>query len=113
MSACIFCKIVAKEIPAEIIYEDELLLAFKDIDPQAPSHFLVITKQHISDHLHLSNQEHIMVKVTKAINTIAKEQGLSKKGFRIVNNVGGNGGQEVKHIHWHVLGGRKMTWPPG
>jgi len=111
---CIFCKIVNKEIPARIVYEDELVLAFEDIAPQAPIHILIIPKKHYSTLLDLDNDEkeligHIFVIAKK----IAKQKGIDEKGFRIVVNCNRDGGQTVFHIHFHLLAGRQMHWPPG
>ena len=114
MADCIFCKIAAKEIPATVIYEDELAVAFKDLEPQAPFHALVIPKKHIESVGALTAEDkdvigHIMCDVIPAI---AKENKLDN-GFRVVANTGEDGGQTVKHLHFHVLGGRSMQWPPG
>ena len=114
MADCIFCKIAAKEIPAAVVYEDQMVLAFKDLEPQAPFHALVIPKKHIESVGALTPEDkelagHIMCEV---IPVIAKENKLAK-GFRVVANTGDEGGQTVKHLHFHVLGGRSMQWPPG
>ncbi len=111
----IFKKIIDKEIPAEIIYEDDICLAFKDVNPQAPTHILVIPKKEIRSMNDISPQEdkeilgHIMVKV----HEIARQQDIGEDGYRIVANTNKNGGQSVDHLHFHILGGRKLTWPPG
>ncbi len=110
---CLFCKIIAGEIPSEKIYEDEFLIGFRDISPQAPVHFLVIPKEHITsldevDESHKNLLGHIMLTIPK----IAKDQGL-EKGYRLVVNCKEDGGQTVDHIHYHVLGKRNMLWPPG
>jgi histidine triad (HIT) family protein len=110
----IFKKIVEKQIPAEIVYEDELCLAFKDINPQAPIHVLIIPKQEIARHSlvkpeHAALLGHLMVKAAE----IAKKLGLSESGYRLVINDGEQAGQTVFHIHLHLLGGRPMRWPPG
>lgn len=115
MSDCIFCKIAAKEIPSTVVYEDEQVLAFKDLEPQAPTHVLVIPKKHVESIAALQPEDrelagHIMCDVIPAI---AKEQGIDTNGFRTVANTGDEGGQTVKHLHFHVLGGRSMQWPPG
>ena len=114
MADCIFCKIAAKEIPATVVYEDELIVDFKDLEPQAPFHALVIPKKHIESVGALTPEDkelagHIMCEV---ITEIVKENKLAK-GFRVVANTGDEGGQTVKHLHFHVLGGRSMQWPPG
>jgi histidine triad (HIT) family protein len=111
---CIFCKIIKKEIPSKIVYEDENIIGFEDINPQAPVHILIIPKEHIpmindirDNHIKLIGD---MIFVAKKL---AKEKGISETGYRLVFNNGENAGQEVFHIHLHLLGGRKFTWPPG
>jgi len=113
MENCLFCKIAAGEIPSNKIYEDDKVLAFYDIDPQAPVHFLVIPKEHIgsADEIDGTNSA-IVAHVFEVIAKIAKELKL-EKGYRIVNNCGEDGGQTVGHLHFHVLGGRLLAWPPG
>ncbi|MDI3326579.1 histidine triad nucleotide-binding protein [Pontibacterium granulatum] len=111
---CIFCKIIAREIPANIAYEDDRLLAFHDISPQAPSHVLIIPKHHIAtlNDLNSDNADlisHMVLTATK----LADEQGLAKSGYRLIWNCNEQGGQDVFHIHLHLLGGRAMHWPPG
>ena len=113
MKDCLFCKIVAKEIPSEKVYEDELVYAFKDVSPQAPVHFLIVPKKHISsiDELEESDKElvgHIMLLVKK----LTGELGLTN-GYRVVINCKEDGGQTVEHLHFHILGGRSLNWPPG
>ena len=114
MSAdCLFCKIVAGMIPAKRVFEDELSLCFADINPQAPTHLLLIPKQHIASTAH-TEQKHAALLghlVAKAAE-IARTVGLDR-GYRIVINTGADGGQTVDHLHLHLLGGRHMTWPPG
>lgn len=115
MADCIFCKIAHKEIPSQLVYEDEQVVAFKDLEPQAPVHVLVIPKKHIASILELNAEDrdltaHIMQEV---IPELAKKLGIAEKGFRIVTNTGAEGGQSVKHLHFHLLGGRSMQWPPG
>jgi len=114
MSETIFSKIIRKEIPADIVHEDELCLAFKDINPQAPVHILVIPKKVIPRLADLEDGDldlsgHLMLTARK----IAADQGLAENGYRLVVNNGPHGGQEVEHLHLHILGGRRMTWPPG
>ena len=113
MENCLFCKIAAGQIPSNKIYEDDKVLAFYDIDPQAPVHFLVIPKEHIgsADEIDGTNIA-IVAHVFEVIAKIAKELKL-EKGYRIVNNCGEEGGQTVGHLHFHVLGGRLLAWPPG
>lgn len=109
MEDCIFCKIINKEIPSEIVYEDEKVLAFKDINPAAPIHILVIPKKHIATLLDVSEEDSKLIAyIYQIINKIAKEQGFAKDGFRVIANCGKDSGQEVMHIHFHVLAGRKL-----
>ena len=110
---CIFCKIANKEIPSEFVYEDDKVIAFKDLDPQAPVHFLVIPKEHIksADELNAENCA-VIGHIFEVIPKIAKQLGL-ENGYRIVNNCGEDGGQTVGHIHFHLLAGRNLQWPPG
>lgn len=112
MSDCLFCKIGEGEIPSKKIYEDDKILAFYDIEPQAPVHFLVIPKTHIAsaDEITEENSEIVAYIFTK-ISAICKQLGL-EKGYRIVNNCGSDGMQSVKHLHFHVLGGKPLGWPP-
>ncbi|MBK7629773.1 MAG: histidine triad nucleotide-binding protein [Ignavibacteriales bacterium] len=111
----IFSKIINKEIPADIVFESENVLAFKDINPQAPVHILIIPKIEISKVTDIKGTEHanLLGKMIDAANKIAKDMGIAEDGFRLVFNCGDNGGQEVYHLHLHLLGGRKMNWPPG
>lgn len=110
---CIFCKIANGEIPSTKLYEDDKILAFLDLEPQAPTHFLVIPKTHIAsvNEINTDNAETV-AHIFTVIAQIAKEQGL-EKGYRVVTNIGEDGGQSVAHLHFHVLGGRSLTWPPG
>jgi len=111
---CIFCKIANKEIPANIIYEDEHLIAFPDIKPAAPVHVLIIPKRHISHLMETCHEDNSLLgHIMTTIPRIATELGLEEDGFRTVVNTKNNGGQTVYHIHWHILGGRFMHWPPG
>lgn len=110
---CIFCKIAAGEIPSKKMYEDEKVLAFYDIDPKAPVHFLVIPKQHIASMSEITSQNSaIVAHVFEVIASLAGELALGN-GYRVVTNVGEDGGQTVGHLHFHVLGGRLLAWPPG
>lgn len=109
MEDCIFCKIVKGEIPSSKIYEDEDILAFKDINPVTPVHILVIPKKHIESLNNIEiEDEKLLGKIFLTIKKIAKEQGIAEKGYRVVNNCGEDGGQEVKHLHFHILGGKKL-----
>ena len=112
---CIFCKIANKEIDSKLIYEDDSVVAFRDLNPQAPEHILIVPKKHIANITEFTADDknlaaHIFVDV---VREIANKIGVSEEGFRIVVNTGDNGGQTVNHLHVHLLGGRKMTWPPG
>ena len=111
----IFSKIINKEIPAEIVFESENILAFKDINPQAPVHILIIPKTEIPKVTDLNGEEHaaLLGELIDTANKLAKENGIDESGFRLVLNCGDNGGQEVYHLHLHLLGGRQMKWPPG
>ena len=109
MEDCIFCKIVKGEIPSSKVYEDEDILAFKDINPVTPVHILVIPKKHIESLNNIeAEDEKLLGKIFLTIKQIAKEQGIAEKGYRVVNNCGEDGGQEVKHLHFHILGGKKL-----
>ncbi len=109
---CIFCKIAAKEIGSSIVYEDDYIVAFNDINPQAPIHVVVIPKEHIST-LNDIQDFGIYEKIFRAIDKIVKELKIEKDGYRIVANCNKNGGQTVFHIHFHILAGRFLKWPPG
>lgn len=110
----IFKKIIDREIPADIVFESDNVLAFRDINPQAPIHILVIPKKEID---RISNADDsdtpILGEMMEAARKIAASEGIAEEGYRLVMNCGPNGGQEVEHIHLHLLGGRKLTWPPG
>jgi len=114
MSDCLFCKIVKKEIPSNIVFETDDVLAFRDINPKAPVHILVIPKLHIGSFAEIK-QEHsaLLMKMIKMIQDIAKKEGIDQSGFRIVANNGPDAGQAVAHLHFHVIGGRPLKWPPG
>ncbi|OFI07186.1 HIT-like protein [Clostridium acetireducens DSM 10703] len=114
MSDCIFCKIVKGEIPSEKVYEDDIVYAFKDISPEAPVHVLIIPKKHISNLNELKQEdENIIAHVFMIAKKLVKEFKIDEKGYRIVTNCGEDGGQTVNHIHFHLLGGRVLQWPPG
>lgn len=111
---CIFCKIVAGDIPARIIYEDEQVLVLEDINPQAPQHYLIIPRKHIRTTLDLTTADNEMVgHIFQTAGKVAHEKGFAAEGFRVVNNCNEDGGQVVWHLHFHLLGGREMGWPPG
>lgn len=110
---CLFCKIVAGEIPSRKVYEDDRVLAFYDIDPQAPVHFLIVPKEHIASVGEVTAQNSgIVAYIFEVVARLAKELGL-EGGYRVVTNVGEDAGQTVKHMHFHVLGKRLLAWPPG
>ena len=114
MDDCIFCKIVQKKIPARIIYEDDLSVAFEDINPQAPSHTLVIPRKHIPTALEISQGDHALIgHLFEVAAKIAREKRIAQSGFRLVMNTNADAGQTVFHVHLHLLGGRAMQWPPG
>jgi len=111
----IFSKIINKEIPADIVHETDNILAFKDINPQAPVHILIIPKIEIPKVTDIKGKEHsaLLGEMIDVANKLAKETDIAEDGFRLVFNCGNNGGQEVYHLHMHLLGGRRMKWPPG
>ena len=116
MGETIFSKIIRKEIPAEIVYENDKVLAFKDINPQAPVHVIIVPKiSEIETTRDIDPNKHsdLLASMFEAANKIAKDFGVSESGFRLVLNCGADAGQEVYHLHMHLLGGRKMNWPPG
>ena len=109
MEDCVFCNIIAGKIPSEKVYEDENVLAFKDINPVAPVHILVIPKKHIDKIINVKDEDsYLIAGIFKAINKIAKEQNIDKDGFRVIANCGENGVQEVMHIHFHIIAGKKL-----
>jgi len=112
--SCLFCKIVAKEIPATVVTENDDAIAFRDIHPAAPTHVLVIPKKHIASVAEMSDGDAALLgRLVLFASEVAKNEGLGESGFRLVSNTGPNAGQSVFHLHWHVLGGRAMGWPPG
>ena len=114
MSNCLFCKIIAREIPASIVYEDDRVLAFNDINPQGPTHVLVVPKRHIATLNDLGEgDDQIVGEVVRRAAAIAKERGIDAGGFRAVFNTNRDAGQTVFHIHLHLIGGRSLAWPPG
>lgn len=113
MSNCIFCQIANKKMPSDILYEDDKVVAFNDVNPQSPIHFLVIPKEHIPSANNIDEGNASLIShIFLVINKLVKEKGL-EEGYRIVNNCGKLGGQTVNHIHFHVLSGRQLKWPPG
>jgi histidine triad (HIT) family protein len=113
-TSCAFCRIVAGEDPAEVLHATDTVLAFRDLRPKAPSHILLIPKEHVED-LREIDHEHgaMLVDLVKAAAHLAKTEGIDETGWRLVANVGPDAGQSVFHLHFHLLGGRPMAWPPG
>lgn len=111
---CLFCRIAAGEVPATVVREDDQVVAFRDIDPKAPTHVLVIPRRHIASVNELTATDHDLVgRLFTIANAIASEDGVAQSGYRLVMNTGQDAGQSVAHIHLHLLGGRRMRWPPG
>ena len=109
MKDCIFCKIINREIPSTIVYEDETVIAFNDVNPAAPIHILVVPKKHIEKVLDVKDDEmDLVAHIYKVINKIAKDQGFAEKGFRVITNCGKDSGQEVMHLHFHILAGKTL-----
>jgi histidine triad (HIT) family protein len=114
MTDCLFCKIVNREIPGSIVFEDERLLAFNDINPQAPTHILIVPKRHIASLNDLTAEDdQVIGELVRRAAALAAERGISAGGFRTVFNTNRDAGQTVFHVHLHLLGGRSMRWPPG
>jgi len=114
MTDCIFCKIIAGEIPAQKVYEDELMVAIEDIAPKAPLHLLLLPKRHFSNCLDMEQQDEATVgHLLRVAGQLARERGLDQGGFRLVQNNGADAGQTVFHLHIHLLAGRELQWPPG
>ncbi len=112
--SCLFCKIISKEIPSKPVYEDDNILAFEDLNPQAPVHILIIPKKHISTSLDIKDEDNELIgQMFQAANKIAQDKGVAENGFRTVMNCNLDAGQTVFHIHLHLLAGRTMHWPPG
>ena len=112
--SCLFCKIIKQEIPATILYEDESVLAFEDVNPQAPVHILVIPRKHISTPLEITDEDNALIgRMYQVASKIAKDRKVADSGFRLVMNCNKDAGQAVFHIHLHLLAGRPMNWPPG
>ena len=114
MADCLFCRIVERALPAKIVAEDEALVAFHDVNPQAPTHILIVPKTHIPTVADLTDATvPVMGRLTVMANRLAEQLGFADDGYRLVVNCGPHGGQTVSHLHLHLLGGRRMTWPPG
>lgn len=111
---CLFCKIIAGEIPSDKVYEDDMALAFRDINPQAPEHVIIIPKTHITsaNDITAENSKYV-AHIFEIIPQIAKKLGIDEKGYRVINNCGEYGGQTVLHLHFHLTGGRQFGWPAG
>ena len=110
---CLFCRIADGEIPADIVAEGEAWMAFRDIQPQAPVHVLVIPREHVGSAAELETVPALAGDLLQAVAAVARQEGLVEEGFRVVTNVGERAGQSVMHLHFHLLGGRRMHWPPG
>ena len=114
MADCLFCKVVAGQVPATLVFQNDHVVAFKDITPRAPTHVLIVPRRHIATLNELSPEDDALVgEMVRSAAAIAKEQGLSERGYRTVFNCNAEAGQTVFHVHLHLLGGRPMTWPPG
>jgi histidine triad (HIT) family protein len=113
-SDCLFCRIVAGEVPAEVIDQDELVIAFRDINPAAPTHVLVIPRRHVESAAELGETDgDLLGRIVAMANRVAGSEGIAERGYRLVTNIGDDAGQSVHHLHVHVLGGRRLAWPPG
>jgi len=113
-TSCLFCRIAAREIPAEILRESDRVLAFRDIDPKAPTHILLIPKEHLESLADIEDGHGAMLAdIAQAATHLARTEGIDQSGWRLVSNVGPDAGQAVFHLHFHLLGGRPMGWPPG
>lgn len=110
---CIFCKLASGEIPTEVVYENNKVFAFKDMEPQAPIHYLFISKKHYTSANDLIDDASVVKDIYEAIALVAKRDGFADKGYRVINNTGKDGGQTVEHLHFHVYAGREMLWPAG
>ena len=113
MPECIFCNIISKKLPAEFVYQDDTVVAFKDVQPQAPFHFLIVPKKHLETLNDMSQTPELYGKLMQVAVSLAKEHGFDTSGYRIVANCHEDGGQTVYHVHFHLLGGRHLIWPPG
>jgi histidine triad (HIT) family protein len=112
--SCIFCKIATREIPADIVRESDRVVAFRDLDPKAPTHILLIPKEHIASLAEIEDGHgDLLADIAQAAAQLARAEGIADEGWRLVTNVGPNAGQSVFHLHFHLLGGRAMGWPPG
>jgi histidine triad (HIT) family protein len=113
-TSCLFCRIAAREIPADIVRESDMVVAFRDVNPQAPTHILLIPKEHVASVADLGNDHgDVLADIMQAASQLARAEGIADSGWRLVTNVGPDAGQAVFHLHFHLLGGRAMSWPPG
>lgn len=114
MTDCLFCRIVAGDIPSDRLHEDELVIAFRDIAPRAPTHVLVIPRAHVASADELGDEDGpLLGRMFAVVAQLARSEGIADRGYRVVTNVGDDGGQSVHHLHLHLMGGRTMSWPPG
>jgi len=114
MSDCLFCGIVDGKVKANVVYQDDFIVAFKDIAPKAPVHILIIPRKHLVSVSNIAEQDHGLIgQIFQVAARLAREQGIAGSGFRVVVNSGADAGQSVFHLHYHLLGGRQMSWPPG
>ena len=112
--SCLFCRIAAREIPADIVRESDGVVAFRDVNPQAPTHILLIPKEHVASVAELGDHHgDVLADIMQAASQLARAEGIADSGWRLVANVGPDAGQAVFHLHFHLLGGRQMGWPPG
>jgi len=111
---CLFCKIVVREVPADIVHESDAILAFRDIQPKAPTHILLIPKEHLASLAEIGEHHAgVLAEIMRAATHLADAEEIQESGWRLVSNVGPDAGQSVAHLHFHLLGGRRMEWPPG
>jgi histidine triad (HIT) family protein len=114
MAECVFCKIVAGELPADTVYEDDVVVAFRDINARAPTHILIIPRRHVASLNNVALEDEALVgHIVRVAAQLAAKEGVAGDGYRVVANCGPNAGQSVDHVHFHLLGGRAMGWPPG
>lgn len=114
LSECLFCRIAAREIPADVVYDSDDVVAFRDINPQAPTHVLIIPKRHVATVAEVTDQDGgVLVEMMQTAGRLAHADGVDASGWRLVANTGADAGQSVQHLHFHLLGGRRLGWPPG
>jgi len=114
MTECLFCRIIEGEVPSRKVYEDDFVVAFRDIDPQAPTHIVIVPRKHVASLSELTKaDEHIIGHLIRTATEIAELQSIAAEGYRLVANCGPGAGQSVDHVHFHLLGGRQLGWPPG